>query len=210
MVAAVTSPEDLINNTLARIGFKRRLGSIWDGSDVAKKALDLYAQTRDELLRTQDFGFARRDVGMTLLKQAPQAGYVPGVTNWDPTTNPPPPWGYEYAYPSDCLRVRAVKPVPMFVPSFDVRPYVFAVDNDNAVPSAPVKVILCNVAPPAILTYTGQITNPAEWEADFVEVFATALGRRLAPLFGSDGLETVKMVAADEAQADAAADTTQG
>lgn len=205
MTTSVSSPEDCINNALTRIGYKRRIGSIWEGTEAARRSLDIYSQTRDELLRTMDWGFARRDLEMTKLKQAP-ANYVP-PTAWNPLTNPPPPWLYEYAYPSDCLRVRAVKPVPIFVPDFDPQPYVFAIDNDDS-GEIPQKVILCNVAPPAVLTYSGQVTDPQDWEADFVEILCAALGRRLAALLAS--LDVVKLEAQDEMQATAAADSVQG
>jgi len=209
MTAAVNNPEDVINISLVRIGAKRVIGSILDGSKAAQAALRIYAQTRDDLLRTRDFGFARRDIDMTILKQAPAGGYIPGVSPWNPAQNPPPPWAFEYLYPSDCLRVRSVKPVPIFVQNFNPLPYVFAIDNDNS-GDAPVKVILCNVAPTAILTYTGQVTNPAEMDADFIEVLVAALGRGLAPALTENGLDVAKLEAQVQAQADTEADTTQG
>src|ERR1700677_309918 len=108
MPNVVTSPEDLINITLARIGYKGRIGSIWEGSVAAKKVLDIYSQTRDELLRAYDWGFAERNVDLAVLKQAPPGGYFPPNT-WNPTTYPALPWAFSYTYPSDCLKVRAVK-----------------------------------------------------------------------------------------------------
>ena len=111
-------------------------------------ALRIYSETRDEMLRAFDWGFAERNINMTLLKSAPAGGYFPPNV-WNPVTNPPPPWAFEYGYPSDCLKVRSVKPVPMFVQNFDPQPNVFAVENDNALNPAQ-KVILCNV-PSAML-----------------------------------------------------------
>jgi hypothetical protein len=69
-------------------------------------------------------------------------------------------------------------------------------ENDNTY-NPPQRVILCNV-PNAICLYTGQITNPIDWEPDFIEAFAAALGRRLAPVLM--GLEATKLAAADEQQ----------
>lgn len=205
MVASVNDPADIVNNALARMGSKLRVGSLYEGSMQAKKFLDVYSQTRDELLRTQDWGFAYRSVDMNLLKQAPSGGYVPPNT-WTPAY-PALPYMYEYEYPNDCLRVRAVKPVPIFIPNFDPQTHVFSIANDDTyTPSK--KVILCNVPPTAVLTYTGQITDPTQWEADFVEVLSAGLARRLAPLLAS--LEMAKMEAQDEALADSEADKTQG
>ena len=98
---AIQSPEDLLNNTLVRLGFKLRIGSIWEGSEQAKKALDIYVQTRDTLLRDGDWPFAERDVQPTLLKAAPPNGYVP-PTVWS-SAYPPLPWANEYGEKSISL-----------------------------------------------------------------------------------------------------------
>lgn len=205
MVAVIQSPEDICNAALARVGWRGpRIGSLYDGSMVAKTALDIYGQTRDELLRQNDFDFAERSVSLTLLKFAPDGGYGPG-NEWN-NTFPPPPWVYEYAYPTDALKVRALKPEPTFLVDYDPQPFVFSVANDQAF-NPPAKVILCNV-PKAILIYTGQVTDPADWEADFTELMAAALGRRLAPKLA--GLDAAKLMAQDEAQALATAEREQG
>lgn len=204
MPSSIQSPEDVVNLALARIGFKGRIGSIFEGSAAAKKALDIYAQTRDELLRQFDWGFAERNLDLTLLKTAPAGGYIPPIT-WN-STYPPLPWFFEYAYPLDCLKVRAVKATPIFIPEFDPQPNVFSVENDNALtPSA--KVILCNI-PGAVLTYTGQITDPTAWEADFAEALAASLGRRLAPTLAN--ADIAKAEASDEISSTAEAESEQG
>lgn len=188
------------------MGFKGAfLGSLYDGSMAAQKFLSLYAQTRDEELRNNDWGFAERNVALTLLKFAPPGGYFPPNT-WNPATNPPPGWQYSYQYPSDCLKVRAVKPVPLFNINFDPQPQVFSIDNDNSyTPSQ--RVILCNVQN-AVLVYSAQVTDPAEWDVGFVTVLSSRLERYVAA--GLVGLEQVKLAVADEAQATAIAETEQG
>lgn len=204
MVASVSSPADVINLALVRIGYKKRIGDLYDGSEAAKHALTIYAQTRDEMLRQFGWGFAERSVTMTLLKQAPPGGYVPPVT-WS-TAYPVLPWRYEYAYPDDCLEVRSVRQVPALLFNPDPQAQLFSVDNDYSL-SPPAKVVLCNIAN-AVLVYTGQITDPTTWEADFVEAFAAALGRRLAPSLV--GLDPAKMEAQDEAAAKAIAELGEG
>jgi hypothetical protein len=205
MSAAVTSPEDIINLALTRIGYTPIIANLFEGTPAADAALNVYAQTRDEMLRAVDYGFAERNVNLTLLKQAPATGYFP-PNQWDGATNPPPPWVFEYTYPADCLKVRSVKPVPLFVIDFDPQPNVFAVENDNYyTPSR--KVILCNVEN-AQMVYTGQVTDPALWEDDFVEALAAALGRRIAPVLKD--LNVAKFAAGDEAQAAATAERQQG
>lgn len=202
---AAQNPADIVNQSLARIGYKLRVGSLYDGSLAAKKALDIYAQTRDAMLRDGDWPFAERNVTGTLQKQAPAAGYVP-PTGWNPATNPPVPWIYQYAWNSDFLKVRAVKPTPIFVPNFSPQPNIFAVLNDNgAVP--PQRVVCCNVAN-AIIVYTGQITDPATMPSDFISAFADALAEGLSPLLAS--LDLMKIKAAEGQVDEAKAMVEQG
>lgn len=205
MVAIITSPEDAINLALGRIGKSDSIGSIFEGSMAARQALNIYSQTRDEMLRAVDYGFAERNVNLTLLKQAPATGYFP-PNAWNGTVNPPPPWVFEYTYPDDCLKVRSIKPVPLFVMNFDPQPNVFAVENDNYfVPSR--KVILCNV-PGAMMVYTGQITDPTRWESDFIDAMAGKLALRLAPVLAN--MDAAKFEASDAAQSTATAEMREG
>lgn len=184
MTASLSSPEDLINVALVRIGYKRLIGSIWDGSEAAQLALAVYSQTRDAMLRDGDWGFAQRNVAATLLKSAPVGGYFPPAV-WDPTVNPPLNWLYEYAYPDDCLKVRSLRPLaPLFIPNFDPTPIEFGIDNDNAfVPAR--RVIVTNLASSAIV-YTGRVTDPTTFAVDFtaglIEGLAEQLGASLATL----------------------------
>lgn len=206
MTASIQNTTDVCNLTLARIGYALRIGSLYDGSKAAKLFLSIYAQTRDAILRSGDWGFAERNAAMTLLKSAPLGGYIP-PTYWNPAVNPPVPYLFEYAYPSDCLEVRAVKPVPLFLVNVDPTFYRWSVDNDSTF-TPPQKVILCNIPSPAVLVYTGQVTDPSTWESDFVESLSAALGRRAAPHLV--GLDVAKMEVGDETQETAAAEEIQG
>src|SRR5271169_62339 len=100
MALVIQNPEDVINLALIRIGKKDSIGSIYEGSEAAKIALRIYSETRDEMLRSFDWGFAERNINLTLLKFAPPNGYFP-PNAWDPTQNPPPPWQFEYGYADD-------------------------------------------------------------------------------------------------------------
>jgi hypothetical protein len=205
MPASVTSPADMINLSLRRVGYKLRVGSLYDGSTAAKTSLDIYAQTRDAVLVENDWDFAERNITMTLLKSAPVNGYVP-PTVWNPATNPPPGWLYSYQYPGDCLKVRIVKNVPLFGINFDPQPNAFYLANDTAFTPFQ-KVILCNLAN-ANLVYTGQVTDPTTWDSLFTESLAAALGRRLVPSLM--GLNAIQPAAADEAQTLTMAENEQG
>jgi hypothetical protein len=203
--AAMQSPADVTNAALVRIGYRLRVGSLFDGSLAAKKALDIYAQTRDELLRQNDWYFAEGNVILTLQKQAPAGGYVP-PTIWNPATNPPLPWLYQYAYPQDALKIRAVKGQPLFIPSMDPNYNNFDTPNDNTL-NPPAKVIVCNVAN-AVGVYTRQVTDPSNWDSDFGEALVAAYARRLIPGLGNP--ELLKIAAPDEMQQQQIAETTLG
>jgi hypothetical protein len=189
MPASLQSPADIVNASLARIGFKDRVGNLYEGSRAAKNALDIYAQTRDALLRDGEWPFAQRDLAAVLNKSAPVGGYSVG-TPWDPTTYPPLPWLYQYQWPDDCLKVRTLKTGYIGVPNFNPQPNLFAVLNNGGARS-----IVSNIAS-AVLTYVGQITDPTQMPADFLEAFVAALGRRMAPLLAN--LDAAKLEAQDE------------
>lgn len=193
MPNVLSNPADIVNASLVRIGFGSQIGSLYDGSKAAQRALAIYGQTRDAMIRDGDWQFAQRNVFLTLLKTAP-ASYVPGFT-WDPATNPPVPWLFEYAYPDDMLKLRAVKPVPIFPINPDPQPYIWTIDNDSAY-SPPRRVILCNVEN-AVCVYTGQVTDPRTWSVDFVEALIEELGKNLAT-----GLTDIKAAGMEAAEGD--------
>lgn len=154
------SVEDVTNMALKSIGYPSYIGSIYEGTKAARIALAIYGQTRDDCLRMRDWTFAMRFATLTTSGQTP-----------------PPPWLFEYLYPADCLRIRYVTPAsPGTYPVLDPKPQLFSDFNDGRL-STPSKAILCNVTPAALI-YTGQVTDTAVWDSNFVEVVVAALGRR--------------------------------
>lgn len=206
-MASLSTAADIVNASLVRIGSKMSIGHLYDGSAAAQLALNTYGQTRDEMLRSQDWDFAQRTVALTLLKSAPTSGYIPGFSPWNPATNPAVPWLFEYGYVDDCLKVRAIKPTPIFAgPNFDPQPHTFSISNDNAF-TPPQRVILTNVAD-ALMVYTARVTDPSLWAVDFAEAFTNQLGERLAPALAS--LQVAQMEAAEGAVSTKMASMEQG
>lgn len=199
MVVSASSPADVVNIALRRIGYKLRVGSLLDGSEASNQALDVYGQTRDQLLADFDYPFAERNIALTLLKSAP-ANYVP-PTSWS-STYPPLPWAYEYDWPADCLKVRALKQAPLFLFNPDPQPILYAPANDT-VSNVTQRVILANI-PSAIAVYTGRVTDPTEWDVRFTEAFSAELGRRLLPVLGN--MNAIQAIAQDAAQQTAEAE----
>ncbi len=201
MTAVFTTPEDLVNDALVRIGWRGpRVGSLYDGSEPAKVALDLYGQTRDQLLRNGNWSFAQRDASLAATKTAPAGGYVTA-----PWTNayPPVPWQYQYDYPGDCLKIRSIKKPPLFIPEWEPKNVNYDVFNDNSDTDAVVKAIIADVGPTILIVYTGQVVDPTNWEASFCETFSAELARRMAPRLAN--LQTAQLAGADEAITMAAA-----
>lgn len=204
MASAIRSPADVANVALRRLGYKRRIADLYDGSDASGLLLDIYAQTLDATLRDGDYGFAQRMVNGALLKSAPAGGYFDSP--WDPAAHPPMPWAYSFSIPADYLKVRSVRPQPGFLLDMDPTPTLFNVVNDNGYTS-PRRVIVANTPTPVII-YTAQVTDPTQWPADFIEAFAAALARRLAPSLADLNVERVE--AQDEVVSIAQAGMNQG
>ena len=143
--------------------------------------MEIYGQTRDDLLRSRDWPFARQATGLTLLKTAPVSGY--GVTPWN-SSFPPPPWIYEYAYPAGCLYVRAVRPTPAVIPEMAPRPNIFVVADDPSL-ATPAQVILTNLVN-AQAVFTGQVTNISAMEPMFIEGLIAALALKFQEALSPD------------------------
>ena len=185
--------EDIINQALRAGSVPMRVEEMYEGSDASRVALELYGQSRDELLDLRDWSFSRRVTPLTLLKGPPPPG---GYTPASPWSNiyPYPGFLYEYAYPADCLDVRAILPGPGAMPDLDPVPALWRVDNDatpNVSGTPPVasgpaaKVIYAN-ATNAIVVYRAQITNPASFDTGFIAALVAALGKKFAKAFGVD------------------------
>jgi len=185
--------EDICNKALRRIGYPTPIGSIYEGSVASRAAIEIYVQARDELMESEDWQFARQEIGLKLLKTAPVGGY--GLTPWT-SIYPLLPWIYEYAYPSGCLRIRSVRPTPVALPEWDPVPNIFTIANDSALGQ---KVVLSNLAG-AVASFTALIDDPAQWspEPRFIEALIERLALRFQEALRSDP-EAVKARMAEAA-----------
>lgn len=193
MTVSIQTPADLANNALTRLGYRLRVGTLVDGSNQSQVILQVYGQTRDEMLRNFDYDFARRTISLVLLKSAPPGGYFPPDT-WNPATMPPAGFLFEYVYPSDCVKIRNLVPQPSFVVNMNPEPIDWTEFNDNGY-TPPKRTIVTNVES-AIATYSGRVTDPTNWDVAFSEAFAAALARRIGPSLVS--LDAAKAEGADE------------
>jgi hypothetical protein len=200
ILTSVQTPEDLINAALVRIGYPITVDQMMEGSRASRAAVRIYGQTRDEMLRKQDYGFAVRQANLTKLKVAPAGGYNP-FTPFNPAIHPPLPWGYEYAYPIDCLQLLSLRRPPIVFPVLSPRAVVWSIRNDNSTNPAQ-KVILTNLDQ-AVITYTARVTDLTVWDAATIEALISAVATRLAPALGKMEFEKSQEIdhARDESSA---------
>lgn len=176
MTVSISTPADVINISLVRLGVRKRIGNLYDGSPQAQKALDIYAQTRDAVLREADWNFSQKIAA---------AVAAPG------SIAPIPLYAYVYTYPSDCLKVRNMYAASYLADTNNPVPVLWAVGDD------PVNgTVVWSNGQTATLIYTARVTTITQWEPLFVEALAAALSRRLAPVLAS--LDLVKIETDDE------------
>jgi hypothetical protein len=198
----MTTRTEIANRALSAISARATIVNVdLEASSEAKQTRLIYDSTRDALLRSAHWNFAKRTTYLTLLKSAPGTVENPAGGAWNDQTMPAPPWLYEYAYPSDCLLVRHITPPPStvdaatppifstgfsgpsLVPQTRGTPFEVALSLDNTL--QPIKVILSNVRT-AVGCYTLRVTSEDLWDASFEEAMVHALGARLAlPLTGN-------------------------
>lgn len=183
---SATSVEQVINQALDRIGYPEYIGNIYDGTKQARVALNIYAQTRDAILRQSDWDFAQRIVAATLSTGAA-----------------PAPWAVEYNYPTDCLRLRNLFNATYLADKNNPVSILWTVAN-----SATKGHVIWTNAAGATLVYTAQVTDLTLWEPLFVEMLVIELGKRLAA--GLVGVEGFKMSAEDEKMIVPLAESTTG
>lgn len=153
--------ETVCNEALDMIGYKRHIGSIYDGTPAARVALSCYAQTRDELL-----------VGLQPHWSLFEAVLVAQGT-------PDFPWQFSYTWPTapayalHILTLRNFDPVQQL----DPRPIRF-----RALIFSPTsRLIFTNLASGTSF-YVGQVLDPSAWEPDFRMALIMTLANKFKPM----------------------------
>lgn len=191
------TPEDLLNTALRRVGYSTPIGSIYEGSGASRAALEFYSQTRDNLFGARDWQFLRQQVPLgSPLKTAPPGGYPPGRA-WNPVTDPIIPWVYSYAYPSNCIEIRSLRPTAVILPEFTPTFTRFTTADDTVSHS---KIVLTNLFLP-MANITGRVTDPNEWnDSNFTEAFIDDLATEFQKWLSNDP-NRVQMAEADTEKA---------
>ncbi len=154
---AITSETELVNLALSKIGAKRINDLDTDDSPRAVTCRELYAETRDSVLRSYWWRFATK---RTVLSQD--------------TETPAFEWGFQFILPEKFLRVKSLYDTSR--PS-DLGPnYPYAVEGDR---------LLTNQGD-VNLIYIEQVTDVTRFDALFVEVLSTSLAVKLVMPLSQD------------------------
>lgn len=219
----MTSEVDVCNRALGSIGTRSTIAALNENSNEANQCAIYLETCRDELLRLAPWNCATIFVNLSLICAAPGTPENPSQSNasWQ-IGIPPPPWAYEYLYPSDCLRPLWICPqfttgfasgvpittaitggAPQFWSGPPVR-YKVGIDTIGnaglpAVGGADTKVIWTNQQS-AILGYIKRITNPDIMDSQFIQAWVALLAARLTiSLTGEKGLANLKIQEANAA-----------
>jgi hypothetical protein len=153
--------ESICNQALDVIGYARHIGNIYEGSKAARVALDLYGQTRDEVLASEPWYFARSEIALV----------VTGVAA-------PVPWAFEFTFPANAIKLWSVK--PSVIP-IDPAPINWLESTDTRLGGTK-RSILTTFAP-AIGVFTQKIIDPAAWPPEFATGLIMELAKKMrAPL----------------------------
>jgi hypothetical protein len=212
----VTSPVDICQEALNEIGSRSTLTALNDPTPQAQACQRAYDPMRKALLRAAPWGFSRKQLFLTQLKNAASDASMPF------------PWMYEYGYPSDCLKMRYTLQVPNGYPFpttvapatgdsllFPVYPTSrrakFLLSTDLDAYGKNQKVILSNLTQ-AIGVYSYDVQDPDLFDSMFWEALVALIAEKLImPLTGNVGLKGQYLQIAKERVMEArAADGNEG
>ena len=148
----MASNVQIANSALTKLGASR-ITALTDNVKAAREINAIFELRRDYLLRTHNWSFAMTRTSLPALDETPA-------------------WGYTtlYQLPTDCLRVVQVNDT-WVVPGLS--------DYTSGPDSEPYKItgrrIETDIGAPLKLRYIKRVTDPAQFDAAFVEVFASDL-----------------------------------
>ena len=191
----MASPVDICNRALGEIGARTNVNAFTDPTPAAQACQLYYDSMRQMLLRTAPWNFARKQVNLSLLKDA-TSGTCPF------------PWMFEYLYPSDCLKFRYMLQMPNGWPftagattppqtgDTPLFPYYatsrrgrFLVSTDVDSNNIPRKVLLTNLPSP-IGVYSFDCTDVNMFDSSFSEALVAVLAEKFVmPLTGNAGMK---------------------
>lgn len=150
-----TSDAAVCNIALKRLGCTQ-IVSLVDGSNEATVLSALYENTRDRLLRELPWNMAQFRVTLA----------------YDPTKTPA--FGFAFAYPLP------TKPYCLKVEETDPQDAIYNIENSADSTGKITGRVLLTDESQIRIRYTGQVTDPQQWDASFVETLASDLAAQVA------------------------------
>jgi hypothetical protein len=144
------------NRALTKLG-SARITSLSDDVKAARSISSCFEDLRDDELRAHRWQFAMKRTTLAALSTAPAFGY-----------------NYQYALPSDFLRIDMVDdrfPAAIMDNYIDAEYLEWTLEGN---------VILTDIAAPLKLRYIAQITDPTYWDENFREALASRLAMEIA------------------------------
>ena len=156
----MASVVSICNLALSNVG-KENINSLDEASSEARACRQFYPHVRDILLQVYPWSFAGKSKSLAEVTNDKQGD-----------------WLHAYDYPTDCLKVRWIRPVHSNGGSGLVayRPNGSDFEQPYAIEGGR---IYCNISP-AVLYYTVRETDPSRYPAMFIEALAWNLAVRLA------------------------------
>lgn len=152
----MASVVSICNLALSNIG-KDNIQSLTDAGAEARACSQFYEHTRDVLLQGYPWRFAGATVGLAEI-----------------TNDKLGKWSYAYQRPSDCMKIRWVRP------QYSEDEPALTEQEELSIPyDAEGQTIYCNLSP-AFLRYTTLLTDPSLFPALFVEALSWHLSVRLS------------------------------
>lgn len=191
----MASQIDICNRALLSIGARAQVSSISpsDGSTEANACAILFAPTFEALARAAYWNCLRQQAALSVLAAATGTPENPGGTT---LPQPPTPWLYSYADPSDSLNLRFIVPslpstgtggaplttlnnaAGIAMPNGGQIPFAVAYATDSG--GNPIRVVLTNQEQ-AQAVYTVNQPNPVIWDSLFQEAMVASLAAYLVP-----------------------------
>ena len=146
-----TTDVDICNRALSRLGTRATISALDENSTEARTSSIWYGATRDVLLRSHDWNFARRRVILA------EQGTVPTG------------WSFRYALPTDCIRLLRIASA---LSHRDSARFEVAGDSTS-------RFVLCD-EPAAEAVYTARVDDPNLYDAGFASALVDQLAAHIA------------------------------
>jgi hypothetical protein len=151
-----TSEVLICNLALFRVGHTQRIDALTEASVPAELCKELFPVCRDRLLECFPWAFAKKRAVLASVGDEP--------TNWL----------FQYQYPSDCLKVRAIVIEGQRVPTpANKIPYEVQQNTVNE------GLAICTDQELAEIIYTVRVTNPRLFTPGFVDALAWCMATEL-------------------------------